>query len=163
MGLDEKTRARTNEQGLARIIPPTGYAFGITAGPPAGAPYLTQRVDFNWPKGAVRHSVELKLERGVPVRGAITEEASGRPVAGASVVYLQMRRNNRLYRSLQGGSSEAVSGLEGKFQIVAPAGPGHLLVRAATPEYLHLTTTYPGARRRRSVQPVFVPGCARSH
>ena len=34
---------------------------------------------------------------------------------------------------------------EGRFQIVVPAGPGHLLVRAATPDYLHLTTNNLGA------------------
>ena len=33
-----------------------------------------------------------------------------------------------------------MTGRDGNFQIVIPAGPGHLLVRAATPDYLHLTT-----------------------
>ncbi|MGO9469602.1 MAG: sigma-70 family RNA polymerase sigma factor [Isosphaeraceae bacterium] len=136
-----ETSARTNEQGLARIIPTVGDSFSISATPPAGEPYLNQRVDINWPKGAVRQSVELKLKRGVPVHGTITEEASGKPVAGALVEYSQTQRDNRLYRGVEGFTpTEAVTGRDGNFQIVIPAGPGHLLVRAATPDYLHLTT-----------------------
>ena len=37
---------------------------------PVVEPYLNQRADINWPKGAVRQSV-LKLKRGVPVHGTI--------------------------------------------------------------------------------------------
>ena len=36
-----------------------------------------------WPKGAVEQSVDLALPRGVVVRGKITEEGTGRPVAGS--------------------------------------------------------------------------------
>ena len=47
-------------------------------------------------------------------------------------------RNNPAFRRGQGQRREAVTGPDGKFQIVVPAGPGHLLVRAASPDYLHL-------------------------
>jgi RNA polymerase sigma factor (sigma-70 family) len=137
----QPTHARTSDRGTARIIPYFGESFWVTASPPAGEPYLGQRVDVNWRKGAVGQSVELKLKRGVLVRGTITEEASGKAVVGAFVTYLQTRRNNKLYdRGVAGAPGEAVTARDGTFQIVVPAGPGHLLVRAATPDYLHLST-----------------------
>ena len=138
---ERATGARTNDQGFARIIPPWGDSFSITAYPATGEPYLDARASVTWPKGAVTQSIELKFSRGVRVPGTITEAASGKPVAGALVNYAQTTKNNPLLR--RGGlpHSEAVSDPEGKFQIVVPAGPGHLLVRAATPDYLHITTT----------------------
>jgi hypothetical protein len=135
------TDARTDEQGLARIIPELGESFWISASPPASMPYLNQRLDLNWPKGAVRQAVEFKLKRGVPVHGRVTEEASSKPVPGALVSYAMTRRADRLYRDFQSLLCEAVTDRDGNFQIVVPPGPGHLLVRAATPDYLHLTTS----------------------
>ena len=38
-----------------------------------------------WPKGAIEQSADIALLRGVVVRGKITEEGTGRPVAGAVV------------------------------------------------------------------------------
>jgi hypothetical protein len=136
----QETDAWTDEQGLARINPWIGDSFWVTASPHAGEPYLNTRVNINWPKGAVRQVVELKLKRGVPVRGTISEEASGMPVAGALVVYFQTSRNNSLFRGFEGEPSEVITDREGRFQTVAPPGPGHFLLRAATPDYLHLST-----------------------
>lgn len=138
--LPRETSARTGEQGVARVIPTVGDSFSITAGPPVGEPYLNQRVDINWPKGAIRQPVEFKLKHGVPVRGTITEEGSGKPVASALVSYAMTRRIDRLYRDFQSWLCEAVTGHEGHFELVVPAGPGRLLVRAAAPDYLHVTT-----------------------
>jgi RNA polymerase sigma factor (sigma-70 family) len=136
-----QTDARTDDQGRARIIPERGESFWISASPPTTAPYLNQRLILNWPKGAVRQEVALKLERGVPVHGTITEEGSRKPVASALVSYALTRRTDRLYRDFQSLLCEAVSDSDGHFQIVVPPGPGHLLVQAATPDYLHLTTS----------------------
>ncbi len=140
----QRTDARTNAEGVARIIPSFGDSFSITAVPPAGEPYLQQRTAINLPKGVLRQSVELKLKRGSRLNGRVTEDVSGKPVARALVSYLQTRRNNTLYdRDFGGVPCDAVTGADGKFEIVVPAGPGHLLVRAATPDYLHVTTTNP--------------------
>jgi protocatechuate 3,4-dioxygenase beta subunit len=135
-----ETASRTNERGLVQVIPTIGDSFAITASPPASEPYLNERVDINWPKGAVRQAVELKLKRGVTVHGTITEESFGRPVAAALVSYALTRRADRQYRGFQSWLCEAVTGHEGHFQMVVPPGAGHLLVRAATPDYLHVTT-----------------------
>jgi len=137
-----ETNARTDENGLVRITPALGESFWITASAPASVPYLNQRVILEWPKGAVRQAVELKLMRGLPVRGTITEEPSGKPVAGALVTYSMTRRaDRRLYRDFQSMLCEAVTTADGHFQITVPPGPGHLLVRAATPDFLHVATS----------------------
>jgi RNA polymerase sigma factor (sigma-70 family) len=139
-GLSElATGGPTDDQGITRIIPATGESFIITANPPAGEPYLDEQTNLDWPKGAVRQAVEVKLSRGVRAHGSIIEEASGKPVASALVTYSQTMLNNPLFRRRQGQACEAVTGPDGKFQIVVPLGPGHLLVRAATPDYLHVT------------------------
>ena len=132
------TYARTDDRGLARIIPATGESFMIAADPPGNEPYLDEQTRVDWPKGALRHTVEIKLSRGIRVRGTITEEGSGKPVASALVAYFQTTRNNPAFRRDQGQRRAAVTGPDGKFQIVVPAGPGHLLVRAAKSDYLHL-------------------------
>ena len=136
-----QTDARADDQGRARIIPERGESFWISASPPSAAPYLNQRLILNWPKAAVRQEVELKLKRGVSAHGTITEEGSRNPVAGALVSYALTRRTDRLYRDFQSQLCEAVTDRDGNFQIVVPPGPGHLLVRAATPDYLHVTTS----------------------
>ena len=132
------TSTRTDDRGIARIIPATGESFLIAADPPGNEPYLDEQTRVDWPKGALRHTVEIKLSGGIRVRGTITEEGSGKPVASALVAYFQTMRNNPVFRRDQGQRREAVTGPDGKFQIVVPAGPGHLLVRAASSDYVHL-------------------------
>ena len=110
----------------------------IIADPPVGEPYLDEQTRVDWPKGALRQTVEIKMSRGIRVRGAISEESSGKPVASALVAYFQTMRNNPAFRRGRGQRREAVTGPDGKFQIIVPAGPGHLLVRAASSDYVHL-------------------------
>ena len=43
---------------------------------------------LDWPKGAIEHSLDLALPRGMLVRGRVTEEGSGKPIAGARIGYL---------------------------------------------------------------------------
>ena len=146
------TGARTDGQGLARFLRATGESFVITADPPVSEPYLDEETRLDGLKGNLTRTVEVKLSRGLRVHGSIVEEASGAPVAGALVAYFQWRRNNPALRPGQSQRREAVTGLDGKFQIVVPAGPGHLLVRAASPDYLH------GLTKRQDLG-MINPGC----
>src|SRR5262249_50816479 len=59
-----------------------------------GEPYLPVRQPVVWPRGAVKHAVEVKLPRGVLVRGKVTESPSGRPVAGAGVQFVPREADN---------------------------------------------------------------------
>ena len=66
----EVAGARTDGGGRARIVPWPGDRFMIRVYPPEGEPYLPASLNVDWPKAAVQHSVEAKLQRGVLVRGA---------------------------------------------------------------------------------------------
>src|SRR5205814_419846 len=82
-----------------------------------------------WPRGAVRHAVELRVPRGVLLRGKVVEAGSGRPVAGAGV-QLWPRADNPFMRPevLAGYRQTVLSGTDGTFRMAVPPGPGHLLV-----------------------------------
>jgi hypothetical protein len=106
---------------------------------PEGEPYLPAWRDVNWPKAAVEQFVDFKLRRGVIVRGRVVEGADCKPVSGAWLVYHQTSRDNP--RRLDLPTIEAVSDSNGRYTIVVPHGPGHLLVQGPTADYVHLTTS----------------------
>jgi beta-lactamase regulating signal transducer with metallopeptidase domain len=136
----ETAGARADDQGRVRIVPWPGDGFTILAYPKEGEPYLRREASLDWPKGAVQQSVEVKLKRGVVVRGKLTEEPSGQPVAGAGISYYQTHRNNPRYDG--SFNRDTVSGPDGTFNLVVPHGPGHLLVRGPSADYLHVPTSH---------------------
>ena len=54
---------------------------------PTGSPTWPHHKSIDWPKGAITHSVDLALPRGVMMRGKVTEQGSGRPISAAMVAY----------------------------------------------------------------------------
>jgi RNA polymerase sigma factor (sigma-70 family) len=130
---------KADAQGRFRINPYPGKFFDVAAYAPDGQPYLTVQKKVRWPKGAVKQEVRIALPRGVLVRGKITESASGKPVAGASVQYLPLQANNPNYRGdvITGWQGIVVSAADGVFQIPVLPGPGHLLVTGPTLDYVH--------------------------
>jgi RNA polymerase sigma factor (sigma-70 family) len=137
---DDIARVQTDDQGRVQVSPWPGAAHRLHIYPPEGEPYVPAWRYIEWPKAAVRHSVEVKLRRGTVVRGRLIEDPAGTPVAGAWVVYHQTRRDNPGVVELP--SMEAVSGPDGSFTMVIPYGPGHLLVQGPSADYLHVTTSY---------------------
>jgi RNA polymerase sigma factor (sigma-70 family) len=137
---------RTDAQGRFRVV--NVAEFMVV--PPAGTPYLAAHETVDWPNGVVKHEVEVKLERGVLIRGTVRETGSGRPVAGARVGYIQSYRENPLYRltdpdtghfAVEGSALRHRSATDGSFQFAVPPGKGYLLVRGPTADYLHVETT----------------------
>jgi RNA polymerase sigma factor (sigma-70 family) len=138
---------RTDAEGRFRLV----NCPDVMAFPPPGESYLARRVSLTWPKGVVKREVEIKLERGVVIRGKVTEAGSGKPVAGAYLGYLQNSYNNPLLNREYSDTVDWAlfdlslfhhrSGADGSFEFVIPPGRGHLLVRAATLDYLHVPTT----------------------
>jgi hypothetical protein len=98
--------------------------IGVHAYPPPGEPYVNTFVGIDFPRGVVRREVEVKLPRGVLVRGKVTEAGSGKPVAGAYVTHGALRE------------TYAVSGPDGTYQIGVPAGAGRLMVTHPSDEYI---------------------------
>jgi RNA polymerase sigma factor (sigma-70 family) len=141
-----EVEGRTDADGRYRIIPFTGSYFDVRAFPADGVPYLPWEEQFAWPKGALRRTQDFTLSRGVLVRGRVNESGSGKPLAGAEVTYRPRRRANPFYRR---GLLEDVlaanptrTGSDGTYQLAVLPGPGHLLVRGPTPDYLHVETSY---------------------
>jgi hypothetical protein len=86
-----------------------------------------------WPKGAIEQSADIALPRGVVVRGKITEEGTGRPVAGAVV-----RVTSAPSRGGPPPSSgvPAVTGPDGTYRAAAPPGAGYLVVQGPDDDYV---------------------------
>lgn len=124
--------------GRFRINPFPGSYLDISAYAQDGAPYLALRKLIQLPKAKLKQEVEIKLPRGVLVRGKITEAGSGIPVAGASVQFEPRIANNPNLREdvLTGFANTVVSGDDGRFNICVLPGPGHLLVRGPTPHFI---------------------------
>jgi RNA polymerase sigma factor (sigma-70 family) len=89
---------------------------GAHAFPHPGEPYLNAVVGIDFPRGVVRRQVEVKLPRGVLLRGKVTEAGSGKSVAGAYVTHAGLSQ------------TYAVSGPDGSYRLGVPAGTGYLLV-----------------------------------
>jgi RNA polymerase sigma factor (sigma-70 family) len=146
---------RADAQGRYKVNPYLGNPFWIQVYPADGEPYLTLNKIHGWPQGAARQVLDFALPRGVLVRGKITEQASGQPVAGAAVLYRPRSDNpNQKPDVLTGYGGVALSGPDGTFRTVVYPGPGHLLLSSSTPEYIHteaeenqLTRGKPGGKR----------------
>jgi RNA polymerase sigma factor (sigma-70 family) len=123
----------TDGQGRFQINPFPGTSFGVTAFAPEGEPYLNPHKTLVWPKGAVRQEIEIALPRGVLVRGTITEAASGKPVAGATVDFEPYSFSSP---DVQFVGVWATSGPDGAFRLAVPPVPGHLLVNGPVPDYI---------------------------
>jgi RNA polymerase sigma factor (sigma-70 family) len=129
---------RTTADGRFRLPLGPNDAVTLRVIAPEGEPYLSVFHRVEWPKGAVRQEVEVRLPRGVLVRGRVTEAGTGRPVAGASLQFRPrdtarpgprnlLRDFNRLEATRD----------DGTFAFALPPGSGHLLVQGPTPDYVH--------------------------
>jgi RNA polymerase sigma factor (sigma-70 family) len=120
-----------------------GESYLVTAYPPKGEPYLTVFRQGDWPKGAVKREVDLKLPRGAIVRGKVVEAGSGKPIVSAAVAFLPQRENNPdLPRGIETGPDHrAWTGADGTFRIVFPPGRGHLIVTGPSADYTYQTVS----------------------
>ncbi len=123
----------TDDQGRFHFNPGSGPRYWFSAFPPEREPYLNVQQKLEWPKGAIEHSVNLALTRGVLVRGRVTDEGSGKPVAGARIGYY----SNPDF-DLQSGArnSRAVTAADGSFQFGVMPGPGYLTVLGPGEDYV---------------------------
>src|SRR5262249_30200235 len=108
-----------------------------------GEPYLSLKQRVNWPKAAVKQQIELKLTRGVLVRGKVTEAGSGKALAKATALFVPQKSGNPNFRRdiATGWDNTSVTGDDGTFDLCVLPGPGHLLVRGPTPDYVFQETT----------------------
>src|SRR5262249_45550188 len=140
LGSDEVT---TDNDGHYKIEAAPGAGIVLKVHPPRGEgeAYL-MRGDIVVPKDSVASRVDFNLPKGVLVRGRITEAGSGRPVAGAAVHHEAHERNNPYF--IKGNpslfnpdESKVVTAADGTFRLGIMPGPGYLLVKGPTGDYLH--------------------------
>ena len=100
--------------------------------------------------------VDVRLRRGVLVRGTVVEMGSGAPVPGASIQYIPEKEKNPNISSdiLTHWEGIQQSDAQGKFAITVLPGPGRLLVHGPQGKYVlklvsdgELNRGQPGGRR----------------
>jgi hypothetical protein len=121
-------------EGRFRVNTGTGASGNVNVLPPEGQPYLPDFKTVDWPKGAVAYTTDLSLQRGLILRGKVTEHGSGRHVAGAVVNFFG-NRNADDDRSVR-ASGPGETGADGLFTLTVPARKGYLIARGPSDDYL---------------------------
>jgi hypothetical protein len=129
------TRFRADAQGHYTANPTAGEFFRVYAYAPEGQPYLVPEVEVPWTKGAVKKALDIRVPRGVVIRGKVAEAGTNRPLAGASIQFIPVGYQNP-EGTLSGWQAMAASRPDGSFQVVVPPRKGHLLVFGPTPDYV---------------------------
>jgi hypothetical protein len=124
---------RTDDRGRFKFNLYSGWGASVRVYPQPGDPHLGVVRAFTWPKGAVKHKLDLTMPAGVLVKGKVVEQASGKPLAEADLHYVPQTEKNPIPSppgALVGASERVYTGADGTFQIAVPPGKGHLLVGA---------------------------------
>jgi RNA polymerase sigma factor (sigma-70 family) len=124
---------QADAEGRFRANPLSADRFEVSAAAPDGQPYLNASKVFPWPKGAIEYPVDLALPRGAVIRGKVTEEGSGKAVAGAKISF---RARGTTGNRINTYNDSAASGSDGSFQIAVAPSPGHLVVLGSNDDYV---------------------------
>lgn len=131
---DEELTTTTDAKGNYRLVgvsrPSPQRYIGIEFVPPAGQQYFTARCSPPMPELGQPARLDVRLKRGVLVKGRVTDKATGQPVQ-AVVEYFAFADNPTL-REIEGfGRCHVVSSKkDGSFTL--PALPGRGIVAAKT-------------------------------
>ncbi|MBO0700022.1 MAG: hypothetical protein J2P46_16610, partial [Zavarzinella sp.] len=153
--------ARTDVNGEFRVRPFPGERLEVFVYPARGEPCLPVRHYLTWPAGTKEHKFDLKVPRGIQLRGKVAEEGTDRPVGGAAVFFRWGYRNNP-YRGLTGEHKDvewwhrdSATAADGTFTITVPPGPGLLMVKAAEPGFVPVETSSRQAEGGKGGTPYF--------
>jgi hypothetical protein len=72
-------------------------------------------------------TVDIQMLQGIPIRGKVLDERTGKAIAGARVSYWCVHPNaagENAFRAYSDVRSNAITGLDGSFAVVAVPGPG---------------------------------------
>jgi RNA polymerase sigma factor (sigma-70 family) len=147
---------RADAQGRFVINPIASESYTLDAMPTGGEPYLGGQVELELTKGTVKATRDIRLRRGVLIRGKVTEQGTGRPLPASSIEPIPIRGGGG-GGVIRHGETTAASRDDGTFQVAVPPGKGHLLVFGPTGDYVlgevGFNTLYgdrPGGRRYRA-------------
>jgi RNA polymerase sigma factor (sigma-70 family) len=125
---------KTDEKGRYRIVGAAKHErYSVSAG---SAPYLNcTKMDIADTPGLEPLTVDFELERGVAIKGRLTDKTTGQPVRGW-MGYIPLADNPHIKDFSELGklqiiaSDEAQSKADGLFTVTAIPGPGVLVARA---------------------------------
>jgi protocatechuate 3,4-dioxygenase beta subunit len=126
----------TDDQGSYRANPISGVRYMVVVYVPRGQPYLNAssgEFPFAWPQGKLEHRVDLALRRAAVIRGKVTEEGTGRPVAGAMLRYIGQPVGVDESGSWTG---TARTGPDGWYQVAVRPRPSMLAVLGPSEDYV---------------------------
>ena len=112
---------RADAEGRFIMNPIAGESYTLGAFPTGGEPYLIQQDEFKWTKGAVKATHDIKVRRGVLIRGKVTEAGTGRPLPASSIQFIPVRGGDDV---LSGWQAIVASQDDGSFQIAVPPARG---------------------------------------
>ncbi len=127
------TKFRADAQGRFTANPFPGDYFRVNAFALEGQPYLVPAVEFAWTKGAVKKVIDIQLPRGVLIRGKVTEQGTGRSLAGPAFSIWPLANASTSWAA---GKRWWPARTTARSQIVVPPGKGHLLVFGPTSDYI---------------------------
>lgn len=132
-GISFNDRFQADGDGRFRINPPFADEYTIVVYPSSGEPYPIFSESLKWTGGTAEMRHDLKVARGVLIRGKVVESATGRPIAGAYIQWVPLQRVvQEFYTSMMPMSS----GPDGTFEIAVASGKGHLLINGPTPDFV---------------------------
>jgi RNA polymerase sigma factor (sigma-70 family) len=132
-GLVNEFEADAEGRFRANPMPAKAERYKVSVTAPEGQPYLGVWKVLDWPKGAVEYPLDLPLPRGVVIRGKVTDDGSGKPVAGARINFGTRRTAGDRSGTLNG---RAASGPDGSFQIAVQPSPGYLIALGPSDDYV---------------------------
>jgi RNA polymerase sigma factor (sigma-70 family) len=125
--------ARTDQDGRYEVQGCPKYpSYDIVAQPADTGQYFTiLSSEIPDTPGLAPMSINLKLPRGIPVRGKVVDERTGKPVAGARVTYYAFANfagATRLCADFDHAwtESSAIAGPDGSYSVAALPGEGFL-------------------------------------
>ncbi|WP_422923458.1 sigma-70 family RNA polymerase sigma factor [Singulisphaera sp. PoT] len=132
-----------SDGSFSLTLPPRDRHF-LIASPPIESGYLPSQTTLLAARDLGR-TLDVKLSRGVIVRGRVIEAEAKKPVDGVAIMYLQQQVNNPNFRpdlrAIGTGLGNALTGADGKFSLIVPPGPGTILAKASSTDYISLETT----------------------
>jgi RNA polymerase sigma factor (sigma-70 family) len=134
-------KIRADAEGRFKINPIAGKDYTIGAFPTGGEPYLVLQEKANLTPAQMKATRDIKLPRGVLIRGKVTEQGTGRPLAASSIQYVPDGADASV---LSGWQAIVPSEDDGSFRIAVAPGKGHLLIFGPTGQFV---LDEPGSKR----------------
>ena len=112
---------RADDQGRFTMNPIAGESSPSAPSRPAASRTWSSGTSSSGPRGRSRRPHDIRVRRGVLIRGKVTEQGTDRPLAASSIQYIPVRGGDSV---LSGWQATVASQDDGSFQIAVPPARG---------------------------------------